>query len=103
MLPRLPFEPRCPRPRSSTWNRISTGHPALSDELLAEQRAHVVPDGPAHQARGRNHVETVQQADAAQKPFGKNGIRLGGAEELVEQVADGLVPPARVPGGVVQG
>ena len=40
-----------------------------------------------------HHVEAVQQREPAQKPFGENGIGLGRAEELVEQVAHRPVPP----------
>jgi hypothetical protein len=43
-----------------------------------------VADGPADQTHRRDHVEAVEQAEPAQKPFGENGIRLGCAEELVE-------------------
>ena len=54
---------------------------------LGQPQPHVVPDGAADQACRRHHVEAVEQAEPAQKPFGQNGIRLGGAEELVEQAA----------------
>jgi hypothetical protein len=52
---------------------------------LAPPQPQVVCDGAADDARRRDHIEAVQQREAAQKPFGKNGFGFGGAEELVEQ------------------
>lgn len=63
--------------------RISTSH----------SRMFLVPNGAADQPRRRDHVEAVEQAEPAQKPFGQSGIRLRGAEELIEQPADRFVPP----------
>ena len=51
----------------------------------------------------RHHVEAVQQAESAQEPLGQHGVGLRRTEELVEQAAHRLVPPARVAGRVVQG
>ena len=94
---------RCPPRRLSTWNQISIGRRPLSaPRFSASEQPHVVPDGAADQLHRRDHVEAVQQAEPAQKPFGQNGIGLGGAEELVEQLAHRAVPPRHRPGGPVQ-
>ena len=71
--------------------RSRSGADRLAARFSAQEQPHVVPNGPADELHRRHHVEAVQQAEPAQKPFGENGIRLGRAEELVEQ-------PAR-PGG----
>ena len=50
----------------------------------------------------RDHVQAVEQTEPPQEPFGQNGFGLGGAEELVEQPANGSVPPRHRPAGVVE-
>src|SRR6202022_2960980 len=69
---------------------------------IGEPQSHVVPDGAADQLCRRDHIQAVKQTEPAQKPFGQNGIRLRGTEELIEQIANRLVPPLGLAGGVVQ-
>ena len=49
-----------------------------------------MPDGPADQLDRRDHVETVEQAEPAQKPFCENGIGLGRAEREDRFESEGL-------------
>ena len=49
-----------------------------------------MPDRAAEDRRWRHHVEGVEQAEAAQKPFRENRIGLGSPKELVEERADRL-------------
>src|SRR5581483_2630301 len=65
--------------------------------------AQVVTNGATNDPRRRHHVEAVEQAEPAQKPFGEHGIAFGGAEELVEQLADRLVPARCGAAGLLQG